>query len=96
MAETLRGLSVKVKAGTFRRQAAAVRAGFLRRLVAKPGTHWRPGVKVKPGTLRSRVLHGSYFANLHLPVPAILKIASDPFSNSSTNYNPHPSRPTIN
>ena len=34
----------------------------------------------------SRVLHGSYFANPHPPIPAVLKTASDPFSNSSTNY----------
>ena len=43
-----------------------------------------------------RVLHGSYFANLNPPVPAILKTTSDPFSSSSTSYIPHPSWPAIN
>ena len=42
-----------------------------------------------------KVLHGS-FANPHPPVPIVLKTASDPFPNSSTNYIPHPSRPAIN
>ena len=37
----------------------------------------------------TRVLHGSYFANLHPPVPVELKTASDSFRDSSTNYIPH-------
>ena len=41
-----------------------------------------------------RVLHGSYFANP--PEPAMLKTASDRFSDRSTNYIPYRSRPAIN
>ena len=36
------------------------------------------------------------FANPHPPVSAIFKTTSDPFSDSSTNYIPHPSRHAIN
>ena len=36
------------------------------------------------------------FANPHPPVSAILKTASNPFSDSSTNYIPHQSRHAIN
>ena len=39
------------------------------------------------------VLYGSYFANPHPPVPAILKTASDPCSDSSVNHLPHLTRP---
>ena len=41
-------------------------------------------------------IHGSYFANPHPPAPAILKTTSDPCSDSSANYIPHPTRHAIN
>ena len=57
--------------------------------------HFRSSVTQLPhGTQASsgpsRVLHGSHSANPHPPVPTILKTASHPFSDSSTNYILHP------
>lgn len=62
--------------------------------------HFRSGVTQPPrntqaSSVSRRVLHGSYFANTHPPVPAILKTTSHPFSDSSKNYILHLSRPAI-
>lgn len=55
----------------------------------------QPPHSTQASSVSSRVLHGSCFANLHPSVPAVLKTASHPFSDSSTNCILHPSRPAI-